>query len=150
MAGRTTRALRRARRALSRREYPVVPAHLGRIDYGGADIVIGVTSRTEILSRLRPCAKEPWTVAWLERTLRAGDVFYDVGANVGAYSLVAAALGRAERVVAVEPGYASYAALCDNIVLNGRQDVVVPLPAVLAGPCRARTTSPSQPTRRLS
>ena len=123
--------VRRARRALSRREYPVVPAHLGRIDYQGADIVIGVTSRTEILSRLRPCAKEPWTVDWLERTLRTGDVLYDVGANVGAYSLVAAALGRAERVFAVEPGFASYAALCDNILLNRQEEMVVPLPVLL-------------------
>jgi FkbM family methyltransferase len=122
----------RARRALSRREYPVVPAHIGRLDYAGADIVVGVTSRTEILSRLRPCAKEPWTVAWLERTIRAGDVLYDVGANVGAYSLIAASLGReGVRIVAVEPAYASYAALADNVLLNGLEDVIVPLPVLL-------------------
>src|SRR5438046_1543914 len=95
---------RRARRSLSRREYPVVPAHIGRLDYPGADLRIGVTSRTEILSRLRPCEKEPWTVAWLERTVRPGDVLWDVGANVGAYSLIAASLGReAAQIVAVEP-----------------------------------------------
>jgi FkbM family methyltransferase len=123
---------RRARQALSRREYPVVPAHIGRLDYDGADIRVGVTSRTEILSRLRPCEKEPWTVAWLERTLRGGDVLYDVGANVGAYSLIAASLGReAATVVAVEPSYASYAALCDNVLLNGLEAVVVPLPVLL-------------------
>jgi len=123
---------RRARRALARREYPVVPAHIGRLDYPGKDIRVGVTSRTEILSRLRPCEKEPWTVAWLERTLRGGDVLYDVGANVGAYSLIAASLGReAATVVAVEPSYASYAALCDNVLLNGLEGVVVPLPVVL-------------------
>src|ERR671932_123659 len=64
--------------------------------------------RGEILSRLRPVAKEPWTVRWLERSLRDGDVLYDVGANVGAYSLIAAALGA--QVVAIEPAYANYAA----------------------------------------
>ncbi len=110
----------------------MVPAHIGRIDYRGADILVGVTSRTEILSRLRPSAKEPWTVAWLERTLRSGDVLYDVGANVGAYSLIAASLGReAARIVAVEPVFANFASLCDNVLLNGFEDVVVPLPVLL-------------------
>jgi FkbM family methyltransferase len=122
---------RRARRAFSRREYPVVPAHIGKLDYVGADVLVGVTSRTEILSRLRPVGKEPWTVQWLESSLRSGDVLWDVGANIGAYSLIAAKLGRSADVVAVEPGYASYAALCDNIVLNGLDDEIVPLPVLL-------------------
>jgi FkbM family methyltransferase len=124
--------LRRARRALSRREYPVVPAHIGRLDYQGAELLVGVTSRAELLSRLRPAAKEPWTVAWIERSLRAGDVIWDVGANVGAYSLIAASLGReAARIVAVEPAYANYAALCDNVQMNRVEDVIVPLPILL-------------------
>src|SRR2546423_5415633 len=105
---------------------------MGRLDYDGAEILVGVTSRAEILSRLRPCAKEPWTVRWLERNLREGDVLYDVGANIGAYSLIADALGRGARVVAIEPAYANYAALCDNVLLNGRGDRIVPLPVALA------------------
>jgi FkbM family methyltransferase len=125
--------VRRARRTLTRREFPVVPAHLGRIDYDGAEIVIGVTSRAEIMSRLTPCAKEPWTVRWLEQGIRDGDVFYDVGANVGTYSLIAAAQGRdGLSVLAFEPGYASFAALCDNVVRNRREEVIVPLPVLLA------------------
>jgi FkbM family methyltransferase len=125
--------LRRAMRAVSRREYPVVPAHLGRIDYEAAEIVIGVTSRAELLSRLRPSAKEPWTVGWIERNSQDGDVLYDVGANVGAYSLIAAAQPVHDlRVVAFEPAYATYAALCDNVVLNGFEQVVVPLPVALS------------------
>ena len=125
--------LGRARRAVSRREYPVVPAHLARIDYDGAEIVVGVTSRAEIMSRLRPNAKEPWTVRWIEESVRPGDVLYDVGANVGSYSLIAAAQPVENlRVVAVEPGYASYAALCDNVALNGFEETVTPLPVVLS------------------
>jgi FkbM family methyltransferase len=125
--------LRSARRAVSRREYPVVPAHLARIDYEGAEILIGVTSRAEIMSRLRPRAKEPWTVQWIEESMRAGDVLYDVGANIGSYTLIAAAQPAERlRVVAVEPGYASYAALCDNVALNGFGDTVTPLPVVLS------------------
>jgi FkbM family methyltransferase len=130
--------VRRARRALARRELPIVPAHVGRIDYEGAAILVGVTSRKEILSRLRPCAKEPWTVRWMEERLRPGDVLYDIGANVGAYSLIAA-LRDGIKVVAVEPAYANFAALCDNILLNGQEDVVVPLPIVLGEQTRLGT-----------
>jgi FkbM family methyltransferase len=108
-----------------------VPAHIGKLDFDGVPILVGVTSRAEVLSRLRPCAKEPWTVRWLEENLRPGDVFYDIGANVGSYSLIAAALRDDIRVFAFEPGYANYSALCDNVLLNGRQDVVTPLPVAL-------------------
>jgi FkbM family methyltransferase len=111
----------------------VVPAHLARIDYEGAEILIGVTSRAEIMSRLRPRAKEPWTVKWIEQSVAPGDVLYDVGANVGSYSLIAAAQPMENlRVVAIEPGYASYAALCDNVALNGFEETVTPLPVVLS------------------
>ena len=33
--------------------------------------------------------KEAGAVAWLQRKLRPGDVFLDIGANVGIYSLLA-------------------------------------------------------------
>ena len=36
--------------------------------------------------------KEEGTIAWLQRELKPGDVFYDVGANVGCYTIVAAKL----------------------------------------------------------
>jgi FkbM family methyltransferase len=109
-----------------------VPAHVGLLDYGGAEILVGVTSRSELMSRLRPAAKEPWTVGWIERSLRPGDVLWDVGANIGSYSLIAASLGReAAQVVAVEPAFANFGALSDNVLLNRFQDVVVPIPVLL-------------------
>jgi FkbM family methyltransferase len=123
---------RRVRGALSRREYPVVPAHIGRLDYERAEVLVGVVSSSVIRSRLRPVAKEPWTVRWLEGSLRPGDVLYDVGANIGSYSLIAGKAGvEGVRVVSFEPAYPTYAALCDNVVLNRLEDVVTPLPVLL-------------------
>lgn len=104
---------------------------LGRLDYPGADVYLRLDSRYAPM-RLRSCEKEPWTVEWLETSLRAGDVLYDIGANVGAYSLVASRqAGGDVRVVAFEPGFASFAALCDNIIVNDAADRVLPLSVTL-------------------
>ena len=102
----------------------------GRLDYPRATIHLGLSSRPEFY-RLRSCEKEPWTVEWIERSLTAGDVLYDVGANVGAYSLLAAVAIPGTRVVAFEPGPANYAALCANIELNAVTERVTALPVAL-------------------
>jgi FkbM family methyltransferase len=55
-------------------------------------------------------------VEWLKHTLRADDVFWDVGANIGAISLVAGRL--CQRVVAFEPDPRSIARLEQNVRAN--------------------------------
>ncbi len=112
------------RRALARK--------VVRIDHPTLDVRIRVTTGPTARLRVESVAKEPWTVAWLEGAVRPGDIVWDVGANVGVYTLLAARLlGDEGTVVAVEPGYANFAALCDNVVLNGLGERVVPLPLVL-------------------
>ncbi len=64
--------------------------------------------------------------------LRPGDLFVDVGANVGSYTVLAAAAGA--RVVALEPLPATYAHLTANVRLNGFERRVQ---AVNAGAGRA-------------
>jgi len=46
--------------------------------------------------------KEPETIAWID-SFQPGDVFWDIGANIGVYSLYAASRARGIRVIAVEP-----------------------------------------------
>lgn len=60
--------------------------------------------------------KEPCTLQWIE-TFQAGDVLVDVGANVGMYSIWAAATRRA-KVFAFEPEAQNYALLNRNIQAN--------------------------------
>jgi FkbM family methyltransferase len=104
---------------------------VAKLDYPARDVYLRLDSRYAP-GRIRACAKEPFTVAWLERWLRPGEVLYDVGANVGPYALLAASLhGSDVQVVAIEPAYATFAALCDNIVLNELGDRVFPLNVVL-------------------
>lgn len=103
-----------------------------RLDYDAAEIRLRVISKRE-RERLKSCAKEPFTVQWLHEWVGAGEVFYDIGANIGAYSLVAAKKpGGAARVFAFEPGYANMSSLCANIVLNDAADAVTPLPFALS------------------
>ena len=104
-----------------------------RLDYPHAEIYLRVTSKTEVF-RVKACAKEPFTVEWIHSRIAANDVLYDVGANVGAYSLVAASKpGGGARVFSFEAGYANLAALTANVALNGLAGQVTPMPIALSG-----------------
>jgi FkbM family methyltransferase len=71
--------------------------------------------------RAIPVAKEPWTYDWL-KDLSTGDVLYDIGANVGSYSLMAGARGAA--VYAFEPLPVNYAELIANVHLNSLSEKI--------------------------
>ena len=62
---------------------------------------------------------EPETVAWI-MGLPADAVLWDIGANIGLYSLLAARRGL--RVLAFEPSASSFAALTRNIEINGMEE----------------------------
>ncbi|MET7679102.1 FkbM family methyltransferase [Streptomyces sp. NPDC005423] len=63
---------------------------------------------------------EPHMTSWLQRRLRPGDCFVDVGANVGAFSVLAAQLvGAQGRVVAVEASPVFHERLLRQARLNG-------------------------------
>jgi len=66
---------------------------------------------------------EPVLVEWLKSTLRPDDVFWDVGANVGVMTLVAAR--RCARVVAFEPEPSARRRLEENIAMNALGNVAV-------------------------
>ncbi len=80
----------------------------------------------------RPPAMAGPLVRWLE-SLGPNAVFYDIGANTGAMSLVAARAGQGRvPVVAIEPASDSFAALVRNVAANGFGDVVTPLQVALS------------------
>lgn len=69
---------------------------------------------------------EPDTQRLLEAWLRPGAVFYDLGANVGFFSLIASQLvGPEGHVYALEPSPATARALRSNVVRNGLGNVTV-------------------------
>lgn len=86
---------------------------------------------------------EPAVQDELERSLRPGMVFYDVGANVGFLTLIAARLvGAGGEVVAFEPLSANVELLERNLELNTATNVMVVARALSAAPGRARMTVP--------
>lgn len=62
--------------------------------------------------------KEPESLAWI-RSFSPDDIFFDVGANVGIYSLYAASLYPKMRIWAFEPMIENYGALLENYRMNG-------------------------------
>ncbi len=66
--------------------------------------------------------KEPDTMEWIA-TFDKNDVLIDIGANVGMYTIWAAAK-QGVRVYAFEPESQNYALLCRNIIANNLQDQV--------------------------
>jgi FkbM family methyltransferase len=94
-------------------EVPVASGRTLRF-YGHGTYVIWRTER--ILS------KEPETFQWVE-SMQPGDVLWDVGANVGIYTLLAASRPGV-RVVALEPVANSYFTLTKSISLNSFREQV--------------------------
>lgn len=81
--------------------------------------------------------KEPATLKWIEG-FSAGEVMWDIGANIGIYSIYAA-LTREITVFAFEPAPANYALLCENVELNKLNKQVTVFPIALNDKCEIGT-----------
>ena len=69
---------------------------------------------------------EPNLTAWITRRLAPGDVFVDVGANIGHFSLLASRLVQpGGAVVAIEPSPSILAMLGDNLARNPRSSAII-------------------------
>jgi FkbM family methyltransferase len=103
------------------------------LDYSKGDYKFRTSTFGEYKRATRACSKEPETIRWIEEFVRPGDVFFDIGANVGAYSFVAAAHTAENcKIFAFEPSFSTYASLCLNIQRNGCGKCIVPLQIALS------------------
>jgi len=101
---------------------PPLPGERMEIDHEGTLIRFFTPSRTTRWRVESLQSKEPETLAWIAG-FAAGDVLFDIGANVGTYT-VWAAKTRGARVFAFEPESQNFAILNTNILINGIQDRV--------------------------
>ena len=87
-------------------------------------------------------SKEPETLEWINN-IPLGSVMWDIGANIGLYSIYAA-ISRGARVFAFEPSVFNLELLARNILLNKLQHQIVILPLALssqAGPSLFRMST---------
>jgi FkbM family methyltransferase len=111
-------------------ETPQFSAPCGEIDVEGRSLRI-VDSGKIPLKRLHSIfAKEPTTIPWIE-AFTPDDVFVDIGANIGIYTVYAAAMVGC-RVFAFEPEALNYAELCKNIFVNGLNERVTAFCAAMS------------------
>ena len=80
---------------------------------------------TEFGRCMKMFVKEPGTCDWIRNSVKEGDVFYDVGANIGIYTVLAAnRVGKSGRVFAFEPHSPTFSRLLENIAANHLEGVV--------------------------
>lgn len=111
----TRRALRSLLRSFMR---------VAECNVNGILIKVGISSEMEQFRAETYSTKEPETIDWLNQNLQDCDVFFDVGANIGLYSLYAAKLCPRCRIYSFEPESQNYARLCNNIVLNAITNII--------------------------
>ena len=114
---RRLKALYRAHSILLQRKFFISDTCRGSLQFGSESGM-----RFSQLER-----SEPDTIEWLDNFPDEPLIFWDIGANVGVYSLYAA-LRPNVQVLAFEPGAASYRALNRNIEMNGMDDRITALP----------------------
>ena len=89
---------------------------ISTIDYK-RKLLIACDNFRELETRANSCKKEPELINWLEiNNNKEKQILWDIGSNVGAYSLVAATMGY--KVLSFEPAYQNYFKLHENISLN--------------------------------
>lgn len=95
-------------------------------------LMVYATGISERASESGQFPVEPAVAAWIEEAIGLGEVLYDIGAGIGEYALIAVKR-RGAVVVAFEAGYSAHGELCDNLLLNGCEASVVPIPLAPAG-----------------
>ena len=102
------------------------------------NVVFFVRSLLEYHLRARESYnREKVTMYWLRSVVGMDDVVYDIGANVGAYSLYAGkkVAQHSGKVYAFEPAYFNFSALCRNIIANDLGDIVIAYPVAFGDGC---------------
>jgi FkbM family methyltransferase len=97
------------------------------IHFKGEDILFSITSKLELWRANASYKREPITVDWICNYIDDNEIVMDVGANVGAYSLLIAKLKKNSIVYAIEPESSNFYALNRNIISNKLQERIIPL-----------------------
>lgn len=111
--------------------YAVIPFFTKKLKVGlseGKSFSIDVKNAHEVHRVKTFYSKEPEMIEWIDKFYSAykGDdfVFYDIGANIGIYSLYAATKYRKAFIYSFEPESTNFASLCVNISNNKLSNIL--------------------------
>jgi FkbM family methyltransferase len=113
---------------LKRHEYRLRAPSDGLVRHaiGGVQVVSAAPDATEFRTLESCYGNELDFVEALEKRLRRGGVYYDVGSNVGQFLIpMAKIVGERGRVIGFEPHPGNYQRLIRNIALNGSTNATV-------------------------
>ncbi len=104
-----------------------------KMDYDRHEILLNIESNFEYTVRANSCRKDPFTPKWIHGFIKSNDVMFDIGANVGVYSLMTSKnLQSNVTVYAFEPGFLNYRQLCKNILINNCSSSIIPMQIALS------------------
>lgn len=98
--------------------------------YNGLKLKFAIPNRLSVYRVDTFATKEPETLEWIEN-IPKGEVLWDIGANIGLYTVYAAKLNDCI-VYAFEPSVFNLELLARNIFLNGLQNRVTIIPVALS------------------
>ena len=102
-----------------------------RVRDGSGTYTFRPKSRMEIFRYTTFFTKEVGTLKWLRENVKDETVMFDIGANVGLYSLYSTKVARDVKVYSFEPHKLNFATLLENIFLNGCDGKIHPLALAL-------------------
>lgn len=95
------------------------------VPFAGRALLLASPGMTGATGNIYCGLHEFYSMAFAMHLLRPGELFVDVGSNVGSYAVLAGSIGA--RCVAFEPVPSSFRRLLDNIALNRYEDRVTAL-----------------------
>lgn len=117
----------------------IISAGMAKIEIGGSVLRFYVPNDFIAFGLRYFFANEPGLLRLIS-TIRREDVFLDIGANIGGFSILAA-VTRGCRTFAVEPFSANYRELLRNVSLNNAKDRVTPLQVAISDATREGSLS---------
>ena len=90
------------------------------------EIKFSLKNETTIFRAKSIFSKEPETINWI-RGFNEGSIFYDIGANVGVYSLFSA-INSKVKVYSFEPDSNNFQTLMENILINKLNELILAYP----------------------
>ena len=100
------------------------PFKIRKLNIHGIKMVLNISSYTayRMINEFDSYKTENKTQLWLKNNLNDGDVFMDVGGNIGAYIVYANKLRKLKKSIAIEASSINTKELLQNIYLNNLED----------------------------